>query len=171
MHPGFDKRQQPGVLGKGAPGNGRQLSQKGIQFIARGEGIGGESGGRYYPYPDIYGNPTVGYGHLIKHGEDFSKGITAAEALSLLRTDAQTAEGFVNRHLSAAVPQNEFDALVDVAFNSERAAAVLIGKVNRFEAVGRADFVNTLPHGAKSPPGLIRRREDEASLFLNGTYR
>lgn len=171
MHPGCEQRLQPGVLGQGSPGRGRQLSERGVEFIARCEGIDGERGGRYYPYPDIYGNPTVGYGHLIKSGEDFSDGITGTQALALLRTDAQAAETFVRQRLSAAVPQSQFDALVDVAFNSERAALALIRKIDESGIVGRADFVNTLPQRAKSPRGLVRRREKEANLFLHGAYR
>ena len=31
-------------------------------------------------YKDSAGNPTIVYGHLIKEGEDFSKGITKEKA-------------------------------------------------------------------------------------------
>lgn len=170
MRPNARKGRRPGVLGKESPGDVRQLSQRGLEFIARCEGTDGEKDGRYYPYPDIYGNPTIGYGHLVTAGEEFSRGITAAQALALLRKDAQAAERFVGRRLSSAVSQNEFDALVDVAFNSERAAALLIRKVDESAAVGRADFIDTLPHGSRSPHGLVRRREKEANLFLHGDY-
>jgi lysozyme len=171
LDPNCERRPAPGVLGTESPGRGRHLSQPGLEFIARREGIDGEREGRYYPYPDIYGNPTVGYGHLLKKGEDFSQGLTAAQALALLRADAQAAETFVRQRLATAVPQNEFDALVDVAFNSERAALALIRKIDESGVVRRADFVNTLPHGAGSPRGLVRRREKEATLFLEGDYR
>lgn len=149
----------------------QQLSQKGLEFIARHEGLGGKKvGGRYQVYKDAYGNPTVGYGHLVR-GEDFSKGVTKAQALALLKSDAQTAVSFVNGHLSGTLKQTQFDSLVDVAFNSERAAAILIKRVNSSETMGPANFVNTLPHGYHSLPGLINRREDEANLFLNGGYQ
>ncbi|MGB6474609.1 MAG: hypothetical protein WBF04_11065, partial [Candidatus Sulfotelmatobacter sp.] len=141
------------------------LSKKGLDFIARHEGFRGKI------YKDALGNPTIGYGHLIKPGEDFSKGVTKAQALALLKGDAQTAVSFVNGRLSGAAKQTQFDSLVDVAFNSERAAAILINRVNSSETIGPANFVNTLPHGYHSLPGLINRREDEANLFLNGDYQ
>ena len=41
-------------------------------------------------YKDSAGNPTIGYGHLIKDGEDFSKGITKEKAGELLAQDTKT---------------------------------------------------------------------------------
>jgi lysozyme len=41
-----------------------------MQFIEKHEGYSGTV------YKDSAGNPTIGYGHLIKDGEDFSTGIT-----------------------------------------------------------------------------------------------
>jgi lysozyme len=73
-------------------------------------------------YDDINGYPTIGYGHLVKEGEDFSKGITKKQALDLLRKDAGGAESFVNSHLSGGVGYAEFDALVSVAYTSQRGA-------------------------------------------------
>ncbi len=149
------------------------LSKKGLDFIARHEGLGGKKvGGRYQVYKDAYGNPTIGYGHVLKPSEDFSKGITKTQALALLTSDAQTAVLFVENKLTVGVTQTQFDALTDVAFNSERAAGSLINMVNNSMGIGPADFVLTLPNGYRTQPtGLINRREDEANLFLNGDYR
>ncbi len=140
------------------------LSDKGLKFIAKHEGFKGKE------YSDIYGNTTVGYGHLVKPGEDFSKGISKKDALKLLSADTKDAESFVNKHLDLYVSQNKFDALVDTAFNSPRAARILINKVNNEEPLWGETFRNTLPHGYNSPPGLLRRRDDEANLYLAGQY-
>lgn len=43
--------------------------------------------GKFYPYADSLGFSTVGYGHLIQRGEDFSTGITESEADQLLSRD------------------------------------------------------------------------------------
>ncbi len=140
------------------------LSDKGLKFIAKHEGFKGKE------YSDIYGNTTIGYGHLVKPGEDFSNGISKKDALKLLSADTKDAVSFVNKHLDLYVSQNKFDALVDTAFNSPRAAGILINKVNNEEPLWGETFRNTLPHGYNSPPGLLRRRDDEADLYLAGQY-
>lgn len=43
--------------------------------------------GKFYTYSDSLGFPTIGYGHLILKGEDFSNGLTEAEADELLSKD------------------------------------------------------------------------------------
>lgn len=43
--------------------------------------------GKFYPYKDSLGYWTVGYGHLVLKGEDFSQGLTEAEADKLLDFD------------------------------------------------------------------------------------
>lgn len=43
--------------------------------------------GKFYPYTDSLGFSTIGYGHLIQTGEDFSTGITESEADQLLSRD------------------------------------------------------------------------------------
>lgn len=47
--------------------------------------------GKFYPYADSLGKMTVGYGHLIKQGEDYSKGLTEEEADKLLSRDLANA--------------------------------------------------------------------------------
>jgi len=63
------------------------LSANGLKFIEQHEGYSSTV------YKDSAGNPTIGYGHLIKDGEDFSKGITKEKAGELLSQDTKTAEG------------------------------------------------------------------------------
>lgn len=43
--------------------------------------------GKFWPYKDSLGYPTIGYGHLIINGEDFSTGITEEEADKVLSRD------------------------------------------------------------------------------------
>lgn len=54
------------------------------------EGFGNAINGRSYPYVDAFGH-SVGFGHFIKPGEDFSQGVTMDEAVSLLMQDVKTA--------------------------------------------------------------------------------
>lgn len=43
--------------------------------------------GRFWPYKDSLGFSTIGYGHLVIKGEDFSTGLTEEEADKLLSRD------------------------------------------------------------------------------------
>ncbi len=56
--------------------------EEAIDFIKEHEGFA--NGEIYY---DAAGNRTIGYGHLIKAGEEFPEKITKAEAENLLRKD------------------------------------------------------------------------------------
>ncbi|MBN6033087.1 glycoside hydrolase family protein [Pantoea ananatis] len=43
--------------------------------------------GKFWTYKDSLGFPTIGYGHLVEAGENFSNGLTEEQATSLLETD------------------------------------------------------------------------------------
>ncbi len=43
--------------------------------------------GKFWTYKDSLGYPTIGYGHLIVSGENFSQGLTEAQANELLAKD------------------------------------------------------------------------------------
>ena len=60
---------------------------------------------------------TIGYGHLIKPGEDFIAGITEERATELLRADIAITERTVQDCITAPLTQNQFDALVIFAYN------------------------------------------------------
>lgn len=49
-------------------------------------------GNKFWPYKDSLGFSTIGYGHLILKGEDFSNGLTEEEADKLLEIDIHKAE-------------------------------------------------------------------------------
>jgi len=53
------------------------------KYIGKHEGISKKI------YKDSKGLPTIGIGHLIKHGEDFSKGITDKQVQELFNKDIQ----------------------------------------------------------------------------------
>ena len=69
------------------------ISQIGIDLIKKWEGFS------VMPYKDAGGKATVGYGHLIKAGENFDKGISFSEAEMLLLDDVVEAEKAVVRLL------------------------------------------------------------------------
>lgn len=47
--------------------------------------------GKFWVYKDSLGLPTIGYGHLVRPGENFANGLTEAEADALLLKDARNA--------------------------------------------------------------------------------
>jgi GH24 family phage-related lysozyme (muramidase) len=73
----------------------------------------------WFPHKSFEGgSDTIGYGHKIQKGEDFSKGITDAQAESLLKTDLAKAKQQVYKELGSVklTPQQE-EMFVDFVFN------------------------------------------------------
>jgi lysozyme len=83
------------------------------------EGMGPNvKNGRCYPYICPTGKPTVGHGHVIRPGEDFSKGLTFQEAHDLLIKDLKTRfEPLIHQFVKVPLNQNQFDALTSFVFN------------------------------------------------------
>ena len=73
----------------------------------------------WFPHKSFEGgSDTIGYGHKIQKGEDFSKGITDAQAESLLNTDLAKAKQQVYKELGGVklTPQQE-EMFIDFVFN------------------------------------------------------
>lgn len=78
--------------------NSRRIFDRYVQELKQFEGSksyqklkGYYRNGRFYPYKDSNGHMTVGYGHKILKGENFSKGLSEKEAELLLEKDARKA--------------------------------------------------------------------------------
>jgi GH24 family phage-related lysozyme (muramidase) len=143
------------------------LSQKGLEFIERHEGYSDKV------YKDSAGNPTIGYGHLIKEGEDFSKGITKEKAGELLSQDTKTAVDAVNGKVTAKLSQTKFDAVVDFTYNlggGNLGKSTLLKNINAGKDVTKENFTDWNHAGGKVVQGLTTRRTDEWNLFSNGNY-
>jgi len=148
------------------------LSQSGLNFIASHEGC------YLKVYKDIAGLETIGYGHLIKPGEDSSNGITHEEALELLRRDAEEALDAVNRYVTVDLMQNQLDALVSFTFNVgggalKRSTLLKLVNLGNIEDIKDALMMwnKAKVDGILRPvQGLTIRREKEARLFLQGLY-
>lgn len=57
--------------------------------------VGYFKNGKYWTYKDSLGYPTIGFGHLVLKGEDFSTGLTEAQADALLDKDIAIARAGV----------------------------------------------------------------------------
>ena len=59
-------------------------------------------------YRDAAGYWTIGYGHLLREGEGFRRGITHAQATQLLRQDVRMAERAVSRLIGVPLSQSRW---------------------------------------------------------------
>jgi GH24 family phage-related lysozyme (muramidase) len=79
-----------------------------------------EEGARRTVYIDVAGYPTVGVGHLVTAADHLEIGdrVSRDQVIDFLERDIAEAQHVVRR-LAGDLPlaQNEFDALVDLAFN------------------------------------------------------
>ena len=139
-----------------------KLSPNGLNFIKTEEGLARVVGSLVFPYNDIAGNPTIGYGHRIKPGEDFSQGIDEERCSQILLDDVLIAESAVCV-LAPGINQNQFDALVDFTFNAGA------GNLHRMLSHG----INNVPQhillyseaGGVESKGLGKRRQAELDLW------
>ena len=145
-----------------------QTSSKGIEFLKASEGF------RSDPYFDGGGYMTVGYGHLIKSGEDYGEGLTKEEAERLLEADLQEAETVVEVYVDVPLKQHQYDALVSFAFNvgsSNFKKSTLLRLLNegKYEEVPK-QLLRWNKSGGKVLKGLTKRRKREAEIFREGNY-
>lgn len=114
------------------------------------------------------GKPTIGYGHVILPGEQFST-ITEADAIELLRHDLAIAEAAVRRLITVPLTQNQFDALVSFTFNVGEGAlekSTLRRRINQGNwALAKRELMRWVYADGKKMKGLVARREEEAGMM------
>lgn len=154
-----------------------QLSDKGLEFIKGWEKF------RSKPYDDSKGYCTVGYGHLLDYtscenlkkdpGSEyhtFKDGVTEQRGTEILRSDVEKAVDEVRKYIHVPVYQQEFDALVSLAFNagSFRKFPNLVSKINTTDYSGGCNEFADITNGGTS--GLVKRRQAEMKMFRNNIY-
>jgi len=159
-----------------------RVSEKAIRMICHHEGV------RTRPYRCPALLWTVGVGHVIdpSHAavkyeerrtlpipEGWDRILTMGEVDAILAQDLGRFERGVARLCPAAVGhQGRFDALVSFAFNvglGNLQRSSLRMKTNRGEFEEAADeFMKWTKAGGRVLPGLVKRRQDERALYLNG---
>lgn len=139
-----------------------KTSPTGISFIEAWEGC------KLTAYQDIVGIWTIGVGHT---GPEVVRGkrITQAEADAILAADLVRFERAINAEVKVPLTQNQFDALVSLAFNIGVGAfskSTLLRKLNAHDFVGAAKaFLSWNRAGGKVSNGLTKRREAEMNVF------
>jgi lysozyme len=139
-----------------------KYSAAGLELTKQFEGL------ELKAYQDSVGVWTIGYGHT---GTDVKAGLTITEdqASVLLAADVAWAVTCVNKSVTSAINQNQFDAMVDFVFNLGCAAfggSTLLKMVNAGDFAGAAgQFGRWNKAGGKVLAGLTKRRTAEAALF------
>jgi len=155
---------------------------------------------KYGFYDDISGYCTVGYGHLVdkkdklgcaaidklkpedskrkeKDGLNPIASDDDAKAVDQLKNDLKYYEDLVNKNVEVQLTQEQFDALVFLAFNVEagvdKSKSTLMKDINSGKCDDetiKKDFGMWNKTGGKVDQGLINRREKEAKTFNTGEY-
>ena len=144
------------------------VSNKGVDLICEFEGK------RLAAYDDGVGVWTIGFG-TIKYpdGNRVKKGdaCTLEQAKEYMRHDLIEFEHTVNSSVKVPLNQNQFDALVSLAYNIGSNAfksSTLVKKLNTGDYQGAADQFNVWVNaGGKRMQGLVNRRDREKLLFLS----
>lgn len=140
------------------------------------------------PYDDQTGKPitqwvkgaTIGYGHLISKSEWdlYKNGITEAQAEALFDADLAPYVATVNEAITVTVTQQQFDAMVVLAFNIGRggfAGSSVVKLVNDpnadtpFDSLEDAWKSWNKSQGVVNQ-GLINRRNAEWNMYARGVY-
>jgi len=146
----------------GHPDNANlRINDAGLQIIKESEGL------RLEAY-NLGGQWLIGYGHSGTARAGMT--ITEAEAEQLLRQDVRDAEDGVRARVLVPVNQNQFSAMVSLAYNLGVGG---FGGSSVLEALNDGDyneaadnFMNHNRAGGVPNEHLTHRREKERTLFL-----
>ena len=147
-----------------------RISDSGIAFIAEWEGV------RLKAYKCSAGVWTIGIGSTrYEDGSPVKAGdVLPSEpaAYALFRNTVGQYEGVVNRLAKKPLSQNQFDALVSLAYNigvGAYAKSTVAKRVANDPADPsiRNGFLMWVKAGGRVVNGLVRRREAEANLYFS----
>ncbi|AYA69089.1 lysozyme [Acinetobacter sp. WCHA55] len=143
------------------------VSPFGVDLICSFEGK------RLTAYDDGVGVWTIGFGTTVyPNGIKVKKAdtCTEAQAKTYMAHDLKKFEVVVNNAVTVQLNQNQFDALVSLAYNIGASAfsqSTLVKNLNANDIRGAADqFDVWVNAGGKHMQGLVNRRSKEKQLFL-----
>ncbi len=138
------------------------ISQRGLDLIKSFEAL------RLTAYkPTPIDRWTLGYGraHDVKEFDT----CTVQLANDWLLEDCAEAIDCINKHVTAGINQNQFDALVSWVFNlgcGHFLESTMMHKINSGDFKGAAiEILKWNKQSGKVLPGLIKRRQAEKTLF------
>jgi lysozyme len=154
-----------------------KISDKGLSIIKEFEGYGRElPNGDCTAYQEHLGGgkydiPTIGWG--CTEGVTMGLVWTRAQAEEALRREITKFEDGVTSLVRFIPTQNQFDALVSFSYNvglGALAKSSVLRLANSGDFHGAADaFSMWTKAQGQTLPGLVRRRHEEAALFLEPT--
>ena len=151
-----------------------KVSENFIHHIEKFE-CGGDVTKYLKPYKCPAGVPTIGYGNTFYENGSKVKltdpTITKEKAQSILKSSMDYFEKQVDTLVVDSINQNQFDALVDFAYNvgiGNLKSSTLLKKVNKNpnDPTIREEFMKWVFAGGKKLNGLVKRRESEADLYF-----
>jgi GH24 family phage-related lysozyme (muramidase) len=156
-----------------------KVSKECIEMIKHHEGV------RTKPYRCPALLWTVGVGHVIDPNHirvlfeerknlaipsEWDRVLSMGEVNDILAKDLVTFERGVLRLCPTGLTQSRFDALVSFSFNvglGNLQRSTIRQRHNRGDFEGTAEaFMDWTKAGGKVLPGLVKRRKDEAALYL-----
>lgn len=146
------------------------VNEHGLEIIRKSEGLRLNA---YY----LAGQWLIGYGHAGSAKQGMA--ITHADAERLLIADVKEAERAVRELVAVPVNENEFSALVSLAYNMGSGAFARTRVLERLNAGDRAGAANAFRHIVAADingervvlDALRRRRAAERALFLTPPLR
>lgn len=141
------------------------------------------------PYDDQTGDitrewckgATIGYGHLITPGEwpKFANGISKEQAVELFEKDLAPFEQAIKKAIIVPLKQNQFDALVILAFNigeTKFRQSSVVRMVNDPRAVTSYPTLESAwkawnKSQGEVMKGLVNRRACEWGIYSKGVYQ
>lgn len=143
------------------------VSPSGFDLICNFEGL------RLKAYDDGVGVWTIGFGTTkYPGGVRVKKGdvCTLDQAKAYMQNDLKSFEQTVNNTVKVPLNQNQFDALVSLAYNIGSTAfknSTLVKRLNEGNYKAAANQFNVWVNaGGKRMQGLVNRRAAESTLFL-----
>ena len=125
-------------------------------------------------YDDGVGNRTVGYGHMLRHGESFPQGLSMAEAEELFAKDVDRIVSPVLDRIKVPLTQNQVDAIGSFVFNvgPGNFSRSILPNLNRGDHEGVVASMFRFVTGRNQRTGervtlrgLLKRRQEEVALY------
>ncbi len=144
-----------------------EVSEAGYNMVRTFEGY------MPFPYKDIAGNETVGYGYMLRAGDSFTYPMLPPDADKILKMTMSAFERDINRFVNVPLLQYQFDALASLTYNIGSTAfksSTLLKRVNagRHEDVPNCFLMwnKARIDGVLTPvSGLTVRRQQEANHY------
>lgn len=126
--------------------------------------------GKWFPHKSLEGGAdTIAYGHKILSGEDFSKGLTDAEAKELLKSDISKKLKDARRLIKDfdSLPAQVKIASLNGLFRGDLGPKTIEWLNKRNFKQAAKEYLNHKEYKTTSNQGVVKRMDWNASIFRN----